>query len=61
MLTNTGQTSRWSAQTCSKGELQMKTIDDYLYIVDKTQVLGIAGQIFRMCKIAYDMILRGEY
>lgn len=39
----------------------MKTIDDYLYIVDKTQVLGIAGQIFRMCKIAYDMILRGEY
>lgn len=37
----------------------MKTIDDYLYIFDKTQVLGI--QIFRMCKIAYDMILRGEY
>ena len=39
----------------------MKTIDDYLFIVDKTQVLEIAGQIFRMCKIAYDMILRGEY
>ncbi len=39
----------------------MKTVEDYLYIVDKTQVLGIAGQIFRMCTIAYDMILRGEY
>lgn len=39
----------------------MKTIDDYLYIINRTEVISITGQIFRMCNIAFDMILKGEW